>query len=49
MALCAGGWTFPINLQTALFKKSKFESPSEKIIHSEILVEWVAKLVETRY
>jgi hypothetical protein len=32
-----------------LFKKSKFESGSEDVIHLEIFVELVVKLVETRY
>jgi hypothetical protein len=36
-------------LQTTFSIKSKFESGPEKIIHSEVLVELVAELVEALY
>lgn len=40
---------FPVYLQITLFKKWKTESGPEEMIQKEILVEWVIKIVETRY
>jgi hypothetical protein len=40
---------FPFYLQIILFKKSKTESGPEEMIQTEILVEWVIKIVETHY
>jgi len=36
-------------LQITLFKKSKFESGLKEMIQPEILVEFIIKIVETRY